>query len=503
MSVSQNLGDVLADAPANRTAIVDLGKAGRDRFVSYGRLDELADAAARGLARRGLPPGSVIAVDMQNRAEYLAIVFGIQRAGHVAMPVNYKLPDVTLAYILQDSACSLAFVDQDRSGAYPESVLKVVLGSVAARPQGQCRFEEFADPGPFDPVDVSPESPAELLYTSGSTGRPKGVLLSHASHLWVLRTRLRDLSLEEERVLVAAPFFHMQGLTMSQLVLAGGGTLVLLPRFDARSYIRAIDEHRPTWLTGVPPMMAMILRERDLMDAADLTSVRTIRMGSAPVSETLLTGIRSYFADARVINGYGTTESGPVAFGPHPRGLPTPAGSVGYPNPDVELRLSGPLPERGELEIKSPGAMIGYLRRPDLDDVITPDGFYRTRDLFRRDENGFYYFVSRTDDMIVCGGENIYPGEVERVLEAMPGVSQAGVIGMPDEIKGQKPVAFVVLEAGTELDAVDLQQQFFRTAPAYQYPRRVWFLDSMPITAANKPDRHELRRRASSLIDKS
>lgn len=499
--MQKNLGDILADAPASKTAIVDLSKEGPERFFSYGKLDELSDAVARGLARLGLPSGSVIAVDLQNRAEYLAIVFGIQRAGHVAMPVNYKLPDATLGYILEDSGAASAFVDESRSGSYPERLPRVVLGSGGARADGGRAFAEFLDPGAFDPVDVGRERPAELLYTSGSTGRPKGVILSHASHLWVLETRLRDLQMDDERVLVAAPFFHMQGLTMSQLVLAGGGTLILMPNFKARPYIRAIDEHRPTWLTGVPPMMAMILREKDLMDLADLSSVTTIRMGSAPVSGTLLAGIRSYLPNARVINGYGTTESGPVAFGPHPDGLPTPTGSVGYPHPGVQLRLAGPDPDAGELEIKSPGAMIGYLRRPDLGEVITSDGFYRTRDLFRRDAHGFHYFVSRTDDMIVCGGENIYPSEVERVLEAMPGVSQAGVVGIADEIKGQKPVAFVVPEPGAELDAASLQKHFLEVAPAYQHPRRIWFLDSMPITAANKRDRQELQRRASALIE--
>jgi long-chain acyl-CoA synthetase len=496
-----NLGRILnADVDPSEIAIIDLSKEGPRRFFTYGELNQLADQVAQGLTGQGLAPGSVVAIAVENCAEHLATVFGIQRAGHVALPINYKLPDKTIEFVLRDSRATFAFIHPEWLSSYPDDLPKVTFVPVGGRAAGVVSsFAEFLDPTDFEPLATDPKSAAELLYTSGSTGRPKGVVLSHASHLWVLETRLRDLSLAGERALVAAPFFHMQGLTMSQLVLAGGGTLIAMPRFKAVPYIAAIDEHRPTWLTGVPPMMALILQEKDLLHTVDLSCVTTIRMGSAPVSHALLGEMRNYFPTARIINGYGTTESGPVAFGPHPEGLPTPDRSVGYPHWGVELRLSGPEPDTGELEIKSPGAMSGYLRRPELDPVLTPDGFYRTGDVFTRDENGFYYFVSRTDDMIVCGGENIYPSEVERVLEAMPGIRDAGVVAIPDEIKGQKPVAFVVLEPGVELSAETIQQEFLKVAPAYQYPRQVWFLDSMPITATNKQDRQELQRRATSL----
>lgn len=497
-----NLGRILnADVDRNDIAVIDLGKEGPLRFFTYGELDQLADRVARGLTGQRLTPGSVVAVAAENSVENLASVFGIQRAGHVALPINHKLPDTAIQFILRDSSATFAFVHPEFLDSYPDDLPKVTFGPAGGRAVGLVSsFAEFLDPTDFEPLATDPKSTAELLYTSGSTGTPKGVALSHASQLWVLETRLRDLLLVGERALVAAPFFHMQGLTMSQLVLAGGGTLITMPRFKAVPYIAAIDEHRPTWLTGVPPMMAMMLQEKDLLDKVDLSCVTTIRMGSAPVSRALLSQMRNYFPTARIINGYGTTESGPVAFGPHPEGLPTPDRSVGYPHREVELRLSGPESDTGELEIKSAGAMSGYLRRPELDPVLTPDGFYRTGDVFTRDENGFYYFVSRTDDMIVCGGENFYPSEVERVLEAMPGISQAGVVAIPDEIKGQKPVAFVVLEPGIELSAETIQQEFLKVAPAYQYPRQVWFLESMPITATNKQDTQELQRRASSLI---
>lgn len=503
--MNANLGRILNRAvDPDQIAVIDVSKSEPDRFVSYRQLDELADAVARGIADLELPQGSVVATDIENGVEHLALLFGIQRAGHVAMPINYKLPQSTIEFILEDSSAQLAFVNADQCVSYPDELPKVQLGPDGVGGAGVVdTFVDFLNPGTFEGPDVDPGSAAELLYTSGSTGTPKGVVLSHKSHLWVLDARLQDLSMDGERVLVSAPFFHMQGLTMSQLTLAGGATLVLMPRFESTAYIAAIDEYHPTWLTGVPPMLAMMLQDKPAVDSADLSSVTTIRLGSAPVSRSLLGEIREYFPSARVINGYGTTESGPVAFGPHPDGLATPFGSVGYPHWGVELRLStdaGTEPDSGVLEIKSPGAMTRYLGRPDLDDAFTADGFYRTGDVFRRDEHGFHYFVSRADDMISCGGENIFPSEVEKVLEGMAGINQACVVSVPDPIKGEKPVAFVVLEPGLEIDAERIQQDFFKIAPPYQHPRRVWFLDAMPVTATNKRDRRALSQEALSLV---
>ena len=497
----ENLGRILnADVAPDHLAIVDLSKLGADRFFTYADLDRLSDAVALGLVNQGLAPGSVVAIDLENCVEHLATLFGIQRAGHTAVPINYKLPNETVDFILDDSKATFAFIDERRLDSYPTHLPKVVFRSAGRPAQGMvASFEDFLDTGGFKPVEIDPDLAAELLYTSGSTGKPKGVLLSHRSHLWILDVRLRDLSLAGERALVAAPFFHMQGITMSQLVLAGGGTLILLPRFTARGYIGAIAEHRPTWLTGVPPMMAMMFQEEELLATVDLTDITTIRLGSAPVGHALLQQLRAHFPKARIINGYGTTESGPVVFGPHPGGVPAPARSVGYPHWGVELRLTGPTPDTGELEIKSPGAMTGYLGRPDLDHVMSEDGFYRTRDVFTRDDDGFFYFVSRTDDMFSCGGENVYPSEVEKVLEGMPGIRQAGVVALPDPIKGHKPVAFVVLDPGSDLDEETIKQNYLKVAPAYQHPRMVWILEEMPITAINKQDRRELHRRAATL----
>jgi len=334
-----------------------------------------------------------------------------------------------------------------------------------------------------------------FLYTSGSTGVPKGVVLSHQSHLWVVQTRLNS-DLARHRYLIAAPLYHMNALALSQLATAAHATIVLLPQFTAAAYIDAIERHRCTWLTAVPPMIAMMLREGERLKRADLSSVEFVRMGSAPVSEALMAGLKRALPHATVTNAYGTTEGGPVVFGPHPKGLPQPELSVGYPHPQVQVRLSG----EGALEMKAPSMMNGYHNRPDLPSPITSDGFYFTGDVFRRDENGFHFFVGRTDDMFVSGGENIYPGDVERMLERHPDIAQACVVPIDDEIKGQKPVAFIILKAGKQLTDADVKQYALRHAPAYQHPRFVWFVDKLPLSSTNKVDRAALKREAEARI---
>jgi long-chain acyl-CoA synthetase len=204
-----------------------------------------------------------------------------------------------------------------------------------------------------------------------------------------------------------------------------------------------------------------------------------------------------------VTNAYGTTEAGPVVFGPHPKGLPQPEMSVGYPHPQVQLRLvDGDNRDamQGVLEMKCPAVMNGYHNRPDVPPPITRDGFYVTGDVFRRDENGFHYFVGRTDDMFVSGGENIYPADVERMLERHPGVAQAAVVPVEDDIKGQKPVAFVIPKAGQSPSEDEIKKFALANAPAYQHPRSVWFVDELPLASTNKVDRNQLMRTAAERV---
>jgi acyl-CoA synthetase (AMP-forming)/AMP-acid ligase II len=329
------------------------------------------------------------------------------------------------------------------------------------------------------------------------------VVLSHQSHLWVVHTRLEGQDVARHRLLVAAPLYHMNALALAKFACAAHATIVLLPQFTARAYIEAIERFRCTWLTSVPPMIAMMLKEKALLAKAELSSVEFLRMGSAPVSPLLIAGIREVFPTTIVTNGYGTTEAGPVVFGPHPRGLSQPALSVGYPHPKVQVRLvdgANRQADKGVLEMKCPALMVGYHNRPDLKPPFTDDGFYRTGDVFRRDAHGFHYFVGRVDDMFVSGGENIYPGEVEKMLETHPAIEQSCVIPIDDDIKGQKPVAFVVLRSGAALTDEDVKHYALTHAPAYQHPRFVWFLDALPLSSTNKVDRQQLAAAARTRL---
>jgi long-chain acyl-CoA synthetase len=494
-----NLGDLIRrERDLDKTAVIDLGGEQPPRQFSYRRLDAMANGVARALLGRGLGRGARVAILSANRAEFLAAYFGTLRAGLVAVPVNFKFPPATIEFIVRDCGAKLVFCDPPGRADCPADSPVVCFGCDGAE-----SFDAFLDPGPFDTVTPADDEPSMFLYTSGSTGTPKGVVLSHRGHIWVAQTRLDGQDLSRHRYLIAAPLYHMNALALSLLACMAHATIVLQPQFSAPAYIEAIGRYSITWLTAVPPMIAMMLRERELLARTDLNAVEFVRMGSAPVTQSLMHALHRALPKAAVTNAYGTTEAGPVVFGPHPDNLPQPELSVGYPHRAVKLRLvdgKDRNADEGVLEMKCPAVMLGYHNRPDLPTPITPDGFYVTGDAFRRDADGFHYFIGRTDDMFVSGGENIYPTDVERMLERHPDIAQAAIVPVDDEIKGQKPVAFVVPEPGRNLDEADVKRFALDNAPAYQHPRFVWIVDRLPLASTNKIDRRALHRMAQERL---
>ena len=489
-----NLGEIIRqDLDQTKIGLIDLGGESGPREYTYAQIDQQCNAVARRLSVLGFKGGDRIAILSANRAEFIFTYLGIMSAGLVAVPVNFKFPPALIEFVIRDADAQLVFCDAKRSKDVPDVATKVNFDDPG--PNG---FNSFLDFGEFVVVKPEPDQVAMFLYTSGSTGKPKGVQLSHQSHLWVAKTRIGKNDWSHHRFLVAAPLYHMNALALIKLSLMAHASTVLLPQFTAKSYLEAIQKYQCSWLTAVPPMIAMMLQEKELIQKTDFSSVQYLRMGSAPVSSSLLKSIKEVLPHVLVTNAYGTTEGGPVVFGPHPKGLEQPPLSVGYPHSNVQLRLVN-----GVLELKSPGLMLGYhkalTRVPVLKSPFTEDGFYVTGDMFRVDENGFYSFIGRSDDMFVSGGENIYPSEVERLLESHPLVQQAAVVPVEDEIKGYKPAAFVVIKPGNLLSSESLKQYCLKHAPAYQHPRWIWFLNELPLASTNKIDKARLMEEAKSL----
>jgi acyl-CoA synthetase (AMP-forming)/AMP-acid ligase II len=283
--------------------------------------------------------------------------------------------------------------------------------------------------------------------------------------------------------------------------LVNGEAIVSLPRFEPRPYLQAIHRWRCTMLTGIPTMFALLARETDLIRELDLTSVKAIGIGSAPLSPNLLGRVREIFPAAEIINGYGTTEAGPAVFGPHPLGTRRPEISLGSPLSSIEWRLAGASADSNEgvFQMRSPAVMAGYLNLPDATARRVQNGWYDTGDIMRRDPNGFFYFVGRADDMFVCGGENIYPGEIEKLLETHPEVAQAVVVPAPDDIKGEIPVAFIVRTRGSGLTEEEVRAFTLQNGPAYRHPRIVMFKDELPFAGTFKVDRQSLLAEARTL----
>lgn len=499
-SATGNLGDVFAaHAASDSVAVVDLYDPANPREFTYRQFSGACDAVANGLLVAGFEPGDRIGILALNRVEFLEVLFGAMRAGCVPVMINVKLPDETVGFIVGDAGMKAVFADLGQAGRVPDGVRTVTFDG------GDDPYDAFKVPSdePFPSFLPGPDDIAEQPYTSGSTGRPKGVLLDHLGQVWMIGkiVESRDIRADDCSV-ISAPLYHKNALLAVKSALSAGGRIVIFSRFDAKEYIRAIERYRLTMLTGVPTMYALILQEEKLLDETDLSSVRNCSMGSAPASENLLDTLAGRFPNARLNLNYGITEGGPILFAwAHPEGLPRPRTSVGFPIDGVEIKLvDGPDESQGVLHVRSPGVMKGYHNLPDASaKVLGDDGWLDTGDILRRDEIGWYYFVGRADDMFVCAGENIYPGDVETMLERHEDIMQAVVVPAPNTLKAHVPYAWVVAREGVDLDEEAVKQYALKHGPVYAHPRRVFFVDRLPLSGTNKIDRRALQERAAEI----
>jgi acyl-CoA synthetase (AMP-forming)/AMP-acid ligase II len=482
-------------------AIIDLRDPQHPREIDYPQYHSACDAVARGLIKRGFKPGTRVGLLCSNRAEFLEIFYGTMRAGVVPVMMGILQPADTLAWIIKDADVEMVFCEAPLREKLPAETPVVIIDG-----GGEEGLAALMDPGPFEAFKPEYDSPAFVAYTSGSTGRPKGALLSHRAHSWVAEmiSTDRDFS-PADRMVVAAPLYHKHGMNSIKCVLYGGSTVVLMPKFNARAYIEAINTYRMTVVSGVPTMLAMMLQQRDLLAGRDYSFVRLATMGGAPASDELIDQVADLFKNAKINLIFGITETSAALFGRHPQGLPRPRHSVGYPIKGNEFKLvGGETPDFGTLHVRGPGMMSGYLNNPEqMAKRIDGEGWYNTGDVLRRDELGWYYFIGRSDDMFTTSGHNIYPAEVELMLERHENIDQAIVVPAPDKIKYTVPYAFIVKRAGSALTEEDVKQHSLKNAPPHQYPRKVIFVDALPLNTIGKIDRRKLEAEAKRLSEET
>lgn len=479
--------------------------------LSYRELDERINRVAQGLLARGVQRGERVLVIWHGDIRFLEVVLGTIRAGAVAVPVNPTLAgdkhrdlltDSGARHVLASTVGAASAAALLAEGAVASAVVVDGFDHDAAVEDYESWLSAQSTAAPDVAVDV--DDVAWQAYTSGSTGTPKGVLISHRMLLRDAQLVSHALFLEPtDRAIVSTPLFHMNACAVGLLpALSSGASAYVLPGFDAPSVLGAIEEQSGTIITGVPAMYKLLLADEREIARRDLTSLKMILCGSAPMPAALLDELLTVFPNATFCEGYGLTEVGPVAT-LVPRMGVRRLGSIGRPFPGLEVRVVGdsgedvPVGETGEIWMRSECMTSGYHHRPEEDARrFRPDGWFATGDLAVQDEDGWLYFRGRADDMMSVGGENVYPAEVEAILVQHPRVRDVCVVPAPHEVKGEVPVAFVVPQEGADVTEDELREFFLQRGPAYAHPRRVEVLPAMPLAPTGKVDRRALTRRA-------
>jgi long-chain acyl-CoA synthetase len=479
MNLASNLtrtADVHPDRPAIR-----LG----DTTRTYRQLDQDSARVAGLLSERGVRPGDRVAIMLPNLPDFAVTYFGVLRAGGVVVPMNPLLKSREVAYYLSDSRASLIFAWQ---GCAAEAELGAKQADADFVPVDPAAFGDVvssASPQP-DVERRRDDDTAVLLYTSGTTGRPKGAELSHANlsrNTEVFANDLLQLT-GDDVIFGGLPLFHSFGQTCTlNSAVAAGASLALLPRFDPAAALDVIAKLRMTVLAGVPTMYAALLALPDRA-AYDVSTLRVCVSGGAALPVEVLRGFEEAFG-CIILEGYGLSETSPVASFNHPDRVRKP-GSIGTPIRGVQMRVVGddgnavPAGEVGEIAIRGHNVMKGYWQRPEETAAAIPDGWFRTGDMARVDEDGYFFIVDRKKDLIIRGGYNVYPREVEEVLYEHPAVAEAAVIGIPHPQLGEEVAAAVALKPGAQATPAELLEHVKSQVAAYKYPRKVWLMEALP-----------------------
>ncbi|HEY4003082.1 MAG TPA: long-chain fatty acid--CoA ligase [Candidatus Xenobia bacterium] len=438
----------------------------QDESLSYRELATRATRIARGLAERGIGPGDRVGIMMPNSPRYVEWLFGIWRAGAVACPINPALTTDEAGYIIEH--------------ARPALVID------AATPPGEAGERALG-------AHPAPDALASLIYTSGTTGRPKGVMLTHANYLWDAETTVRTIGLTAaDRFLCILPLFHVnaQVVTVVCPLLAGAQT-VLLPRFAPDTFLADVARYRVTYFSAVPTVYAILLtRDRQSLD---LSTLRFGICGAAPMPVEVFERFEARFG-IRILEGYGLSEATCVSS-VNPVDGARKVGSIGLPLPGQDMRIDAPPGQVGEILVRGPNVMRGYFEDEAATAAVLKDGWLHTGDLGAQDEDGYFTIVGRSKDMIIRGGENIYPKEIEEVLHRHPDVAEAAVIGMPDAVWGETVLAVVVPRAGVPEASIHAWCEQ-HLAP-FKRPARIVFVAAadLPRTPTGKLQKHLLRLR--------
>jgi long-chain acyl-CoA synthetase len=464
--------------------------------IPYAALDAASARVAGLLRARGVERGGRVGIMLPNVPQFAVIYYGVLRAGGVVVPMNPLLKQREVEFYLADSEASLLFVWHEVAPAAEEGAEAAGIHAIAVTPG---EFERLLGSveAIADVADVADDDTAVLLYTSGTTGKPKGAELTHSNLARNVDVALGLFELGPESVVLGAlPLFHAFGQTCAlNAAVAGGATLSLIPRFTPGKALKMIERDGVTAFEGVPTMYSAMLHapEADQYDAA---SLRTCVSGGAALPVEVMRSFEERFGCA-ILEGYGLSETSPVASFNHPD-RERKAGSIGTPVTGVEMKIVNddgnevPQGEVGEIVIRGHNVMKGYWRRPEATAEAIRDGWFHTGDVGRVDEDGYFFIVDRKKELIIRGGYNVYPREIEEVLYEHPGVREAAVIGIPHPELGEEVGAAIALKPGATVSEAELRDYVKANVAAYKYPRRVWFVDELPKGSTGKILKREI-----------